>query len=577
MSTTGLGYAGFLLGAVDSASAAQYAVAETGGRYKTYAFYAQDDYKVSSRLTLNLGLRENIWSPFNEVNNVMSFLNPTAQNPLAGNIPGTLEFAGNGPDSCGCATPVKQHNVNLAPRIGAAYRIDDKTVIRAGYGIFYAHAGGVGGRTDGRMGLGQLGYTSANSFGSTVTGQPAFYWQSGFPANPLPPPFFNPSYGIGYIPASVGASIGAGPSTGQTIPYGDPNYGGKAPYYEDWSFAVQRSFTQNLSLTVAYSASAGHWLPGASVDGEFTNQIPEQYLPLGSLLGQTLTATTLAEAQAVFPSIHIPFPNFTGTIGQALKPFPQYSGVSDPWLDVGNSTYNALQVSLNHRLTHGLSFMINYTWSKELDDLSGARDPNKDYLEKGPGTIDHPQVATATFVYQLPVGAGHPWNSSNRVLSTAISHWQFSGIFTFSGGAPLSITGTCTSGGILGNCYPNYAPGFAGSVWQNGTPGDANLATTPYLNKAAFVDPPAYTVGDIARSAPFDLFAPHTADVDISVRREFQVWERVRLAFQADAFNINNAVHFAAPGTGIDSASFGIFSSMANQPRKLQFSARISF
>jgi len=577
MSTTGLGYAGFLLGAVDSASSPQYTVTETGGRYKTYAFYAQDDYKLSSRLTLNLGLRENIWSPFTEVNNVMSFLNPTAQNPLAGNIPGTLEFAGNGPDSCGCSTPVQQHNLNLAPRLGAAYKIDDKTVIRAGYGIFFAHAGGVGGRTNGRQGLGQLGYTSSNSFSSTVTGQPAFNWASGFPANPLPPPFFNPSYGIGFIPASVGTSIGAGPSTGQTIPYGDPAFGGKAPYYEDWSFNVQRSLTQNLSLTVAYSGSAGHWLPGAGVAGTFTNQIPEQYLPLGALLGSTLSATTLAQAQAIFPNIKIPFANFTGTIGQALKPFPQYGGISDPWLDVGNSTYNALQISLNHRLTHGLSFMVNYTWSKELDDLASPRDPNKDYLEKGPGSIDHPQVAAATFVYQLPFGKGQKWNSGNKVLSTAMGGWQFSGIFTFTSGAPLAIGGTCTSGGILGTCFPNYAAGFSGSDWQNGTPGTGNISTTSYLNKAAFVDPAAYTVGDIARSAPLGLFAPHNADLDISVRREFAVWEHVRLAFQADAFNINNAVHFAGPGTNIDSASFGIFSSMANQPRKLQLGARISF
>ena len=103
------------------------------------------------------------------------------------------------------------------------------------------------------------------------------------------------------------------------------------------------------------------------------------------------------------------------------------------------------------------------------------------------------------------------------------------------------------------------------------------MATTAYLNKTAFVDPANYTWGSIPRSAPLGLFAPHNAELDISVRREFPIRERVRLAFQADAFNINNAVHFAAPGTGIDSASFGIFSSMANQPRKLQFSARLSF
>jgi hypothetical protein len=155
---------------------------------------------------------------------------------------------------------------------------------------------------------------------------------------------------------------------------------------------------------------------------------------------------------------------------------------------------------------------------------------------------------------------------------------QLSGLFTYTTGAPLAITGTCTGGGIIdASCNPNYNPSFSGSVWQNGAPGTGNLATTAYLNKAAFVDPPAYTAGNIGRSAPFGLFAPHIADLDMSVRREFVIREKVRLAFQTDAFNINNAVHFAAPGTGIDSATFGIFSSMANQPRKLQFSARLSF
>ncbi len=578
VTTTGLGYASYLLGLVDSSVVTQNSVAETGGRYKTYAFYVQDDFKVSSRLSLNLGLRENIWSPFTEVHNVMSFFNPTLANPLAGGIPGALQFAGDGPDSCHCSTPVKQHNLNLAPRIGVAYRVDDKTVIRAGFGIFYAHAGGVGGRTNGRQGLSQVGFNNNGSLSSAVTGQPAYAWDSGYPGNPLNPPFFNPSYGIGFITAAAGASVGSGPTTAQTVTYGDPNYGGKAPYYEDWSFNIQHSFTQNLVLSVAYSASAGHWLPGAAVAGPFTNQIPTQYLPLGALLTTTLSAASLAQAQVLFPNIAIPFPNFTGTIGQALKPFPQYNGISDPWLDVGNSTYNSLQVSLNHRFSHGLTTMVNYTFSKELDDLAGVRDPNKDFLEKGPGTIDHPHVVQATFVYQLPFGAGHGWNSSSKALSTAMSNWQVSGIFTFSSGAPLTITGTCTGGGIIdASCYPNYNPSFSGSVWQNGTPGTGNLATTAYLNKAAFVDPPAYTAGNIARSAPLGLFAPHIADLDVSVRREFAIREHVRLAFQADAFNVNNAVHFAAPGLGIDSATFGIFSSMANQPRKLQFSARISF
>ena len=324
LTTTGLGYASYLLGAVDSSVVTQNSVAETGGRYKTYAFYAQDDFKVNDRLSLNLGLRENIWSPFTEVHNVMSFFNPTLANPLAGGIPGALEFAGNGADSCHCSTPVQQHNLNLAPRVGVAYRLGNKTVIRASYGIFYAHAGGVGGRTNGRQGLSQVGFNNSGSlfFLPSPGNRHTRLGQRVIRANPLNPPFFNPSYGIGFITAAAGAAVGSGPTTAQTVTYGDPNFGGKAPYYEDWSFNVQHSITPNLVLTVAYSASAGHWLPGAGVAGPFTNQIPAQYLPLGSLLTQTLTAATLAQAQAVFPKIAIPFPNFTGTVAQALKPFP---------------------------------------------------------------------------------------------------------------------------------------------------------------------------------------------------------------------------------------------------------------
>lgn len=575
--TTGLSYASYLLGLVHGSSVTQNAVAETGGRYKTYAAYVQDDFKVNARLTLNLGLRWNVWGPFTEVANRMSFFNPSLPNPLAGGIPGALQFAGDGIDSCHCSTPIKTHYINPGPRLGLAYRLSDRTVIRAGYSVVYAHAGGVGGRVNGRQGLSQLGFNTSASFSSVATGQPAFNWAGGYPKFQAAP-FLNPSYGIGFITAAAGAPI-AGPSTAQTITFGDPELGGKPPYYENWNISIQHALASNLTLTAAYSASGGHFLPGAGNAGPMTNQIPLQYIALGPLLGQTLNASTLAQAQAMFPNIAMPFPNFTGTIAQALKPYPQYSGISNPWANLGNSTYNALQLTLERRFAQGLTFTINYTYSKELDDLANPRNPFNDALEKAPGAIDHPHVATATFVYQLPFGAGHQLNSQSRVLSSVISHWQLSGIFFYSTGSPLTISGTCTSGGILGTCFPNYNPSFNGDIWINGDIGSGGkpVTSTPYLNKQAFVDPPAYTVGNIARSAPFGLFAPHNADVDLSVRREFVMRERFRLAFQADAFNINNAVHFGTPGTNIDAASFGTFSSMANQPRKLQFSARLSF
>jgi hypothetical protein len=222
--------------------------------------------------------------------------------------------------------------------------------------------------------------------------------------------------------------------------------------------------------------------------------------------------------------------------------------------------------------------MFNYTYSKQLDDLAGMRHPDNRHLEKGLGLIDHRNVASTTIVYQLPFGAGHKLKSGFQPLDFVIGNWQVSGIFTYSSGAPLSITGTCNGGGIIdASCYPHYNPGFSGDVWQNGTPGTGNITTTAYLNKAAFVNPLPYTIGTIPRSAPYKLYSPHNANVDVSVRRDFAIRENLRLAFQADAFNVNNAVHFAAPGTNIDTATFGIFSAMINSPRKLQFSARLSF
>jgi hypothetical protein len=200
-------------------------------------------------------------------------------------------------------------------------------------------------------------------------------------------------------------------------------------------------------------------------------------------------------------------------------------------------------------------------------------------LEYSVGTIDHKNVVTSTVVYQLPFGAGHSLTSNNAALRGAISNWQLSGIYQFDTGAPLSIGGTCTGGGIIdASCYPNYTPGFTGSVWQNGTPTTAAAAsTTHFLNKAAFTDPAAYAYGNAARTAPDNLFAPHTQDIDVSVRREVPIRESLKLAIQADAFNVVNAVYFGAPNTTLDSTSFGYLTTQANQPRKLQFSARLTF
>jgi carboxypeptidase family protein/TonB-dependent receptor-like protein len=622
VTSSGADYASFLLGMVDSTSVVQNSVAETGGRFKTVAPYVQDNIQVTPKLTVNAGLRWDVWSPFTEVHNRMSFFDPNLANPAAGNIMGALQFAGRGIDSCGCRTPVATHYDNWAPRFGFAYSVNNKNVIRGSYGIFYAHAGGVAGHnSNSRQGLSQIGFDNSGSLTSVATGESALYsppaagtnpssltdgsWDNGYPGNPTAPPFINPSYGTGNLlsPGPIGSAanpMGLGPSSAQTLQYGDPQKGGIAPQYQDWTLNIQHSFSPNMTLSVAYAGTVGHHLPGAGVAGPFTDQIPLQYLPLGATLNSTLvntatgveSASVLASVQDVFPGLlaTLPFPNFVGTVAQALKPYPQYTSLGDPYLDVGNSEYHALQVSFNRRMSGGLTFMANYTLSKELDDLAGVRVPGADKLEWSVGAVDHKHVATGTVLYQLPFGTGHRLTSDNPVLRTVISGWQFAGIVQEDSGAPMSVTGSCTGYGIIdASCYPNYTTvGSVGSLagviwtggspWQNGKPSTAAAATsTHYLNGAAFINPTAATYGNAARTAPLDLFAPRTADTDLSVHRTFEIRESLKLSIQADAFNASNSVYFSAPNTTVGSASFGEFSAQANLPRKLQLSARLTF
>jgi hypothetical protein len=304
-------------------------------------------------------------------------------------------------------------------------------------------------------------------------------------------------------------------------------------------------------LLIAPAPATG--CPGPPSPGPFTNQIPIQYLPLGSLLTSNLERDHACAGAGDVPEYPIPFPNFTGTIGQALKPFPQYNGISDPWLDVGNSTYNALQVSLNHRFANGLSFMINYTFSKELDDLAGVRDPNKDYLEKG--ARHHRSPARCRRHIPLPVALRQGDITGQREQSGEL-HGSATGSFRnfhlhqrSAADDHRHLHGRRHYRRVL---LSELQPELQGSVWQNGSigSGGANVATTPYLNKAAFVDPANYTAGDIARTAPLGLFAPHNADFDLSVRREFPIRERYPAGVSGGCLQCQQRGPFRRSGNG---------------------------
>jgi hypothetical protein len=583
LTSTGNGYASYLLGDVDSAALGAYApnLTSVGLNDHDYSFFVQDDMKATSRLTLNLGLRYDIYTPMIEQKNRESWLNPTEPNPAVDGYPGALEFAGFGPYSCNCRTPVPTHFGNVGPRVGFAYAVNQKTVVRGAYGIFYVQGGASGGSAE-TLGTNQLGYSASPSFASLNGGiSPAFNWNSGFPAY-IQPPFIEPTLNTGFNTTT--------PSGGGITSYGDYFRASRAPYTQDWNLTIEREIARSVILDVSYSASVGHFLPTDIGLGIYSNQIQPKYLALGSLLLAPATPTNIASAQAIVPGIQLPYANFAGTIVQMLRPFPQYSGVNNIYPLNGSSSYNSLQVSAQKRFSHGLSFLLSYTFGKEIDttgsnnqlangSFSSGRTAYDASIERTVSVANIPNAFVASYVYDLPFGTGHALGGGNVVARTLTSDWQLAGIQTYRQGIPLGpFTGACNAPDT-GGCYVSYNPNFSGHVRINGSYGSGYVKGTvrPYIDVDAFTNPAPYTFGNTPRTQPYGLHNPPYYDEDFSLSREFPAWERMKIRLQASAFNVFNRTELGSINTNITSASFGTIASQVNSARKLQFNAKFTF
>lgn len=648
--TSGYSYASYLLGAVGGAPAILLQpFSEEGGRYHPVSPYFQDDWKVTPKLTMNIGLRWDYFPPYHEVLDRMSFLNPTEVNPATGNM-GALEFTGKyggSAVSCGCRTPVHTYWKNFGPRLGFAYQVNEKTVFRGGFGEVFSMAGGVGGRGGAGNGTGQLGFDINAQASPEVTqgpgAGPSFYLNNGAyfssigkantnfggPSFTLPA---NPGPGPGSAVLSTGNYVNASGAfvAPSGITYADPSISGRAPEFNFYNFGFERSLTNNLTIGVNYVGSESHFVgTGANARGYWANQLNPAYLAaLGgvsdasgtvSVLRAAATPANVAKAAAALPGLKLPYAGFgaaaakssSATIAQMLTAFPQYSGVNDVWgQNVGNFSYNSLQITLDQRPWKGLSYTVNYTYSKNIGDdgtfrsgfdipaaaiSGGGQSWKQDRIERSWTTISTPQSLHAFGVYSLPFGRGKLGGES-LLVRTLAGGWQISGIYSYGSGTPLAVKWNgCTAPG-QGQCMPDLNTSFSGYAGKNArTNGSwgkgvtaATLGSVQYIDVNAFATPnnafssssqPLYLIGNAPRTKPLNLSNPSSQDLDASIHRAFDLPGKTNLMFELDCLNVTNKVTFEGINTSwaAGSKTFGTIGGANGNSRDFQLAAHFNF
>jgi len=607
-SGTGLSYASFLVGEIDKGSFTQYLQQEFGARFRAISPYVQDNWKVTPKLTLDLGLRYDFFPSITEVHNAESYFSPTLANPITG-INGALQFTGKGAGTCNCSTPVSNYYKNFGPRIGLAYQLGSKTVVRASYGIMFTHGNAVGGNTSS---IGTLGFSAAPSFSSNgqllstipLTGSngtvPAYTGAAGVASGP--------QFGTGYTTTSGFTG------TPSSIGYADPYLGSRAPEYINWTFGFQRQLTSAMTLTATYVGSEGHFLQLDSFNarGIWADQLDPKYLYLKTTLAGLGTGACAAN-NLTCPS------GFTASqpLSTALKPFP-FQTVTDTFGYVGNSNYNAVQLLVAMRTWHGLAFSGNYTYSKSIDDGGAfrtgyaipagtiANNPAASYpadrIERALSTSDQPQHFVATAVWEMPFGK--TLFAGNNVNRAILGGYTISGVYQAFSGSPLALTESSSqTNPSQVNAPPIMNPNYGYNVnaRQNGKWGKgitaANTSAISYIvpstgtstvnAQGPFENPVtgilnsyAYEFSDARRTAPYSLFGPGNYQMDLALVRSFPLHftEAANLNIRAEWYNVTNHTWFAVASTAVGNSSFGDVTSNSIATRKAaQFSARINF
>jgi hypothetical protein len=561
LSSTGSSFASFLLGQVDNA------YFEIDSHPVFLADYigpwAQDEYKVSPRLTVTAGLRWDYQSSMTERNNQMSNFNPNLANPGAGGRNGAMEFAGTGAGLSGHHSFMRPARDSFGPRLGFAYQLPGHvlSVIRGGYGIYYSS-----------VNMNQFA-SSPNIGFSTVPTAPnltngfssAFMWDSGFPAsNVVLPPSINPS-----------VANGTGPTTLTPDSF-------NLPRYQNWSVTAERQIASNMVLDISYLGNKGTRLTnGSAYRGLSDNMNNPSVLSYGSAL---LTAD-INSAAAQAAGISKPYSTFTGNVAQALRPWPQYQNI-DYWATpTGASVYNALEVKFRKRMSDGLQGQISYTYSRFYSD--GA-DNGMSHFEPGPGpqnpanphrgewalsTDNVPHIVVATYSYDLPFGRGKRFFNQDPIVNAFAGGWTWAGVLRYEAGRPLLITMNNTLSGLLFNSEkrPNRLGGGAGDTSRG-----MNPAIDLYLKSSGWSDPGPLQFGNQPRTDPSISGFPLYSE-DMSFIKNVQIYNETSLQLMLQGSNIFNRHTWCDPNTNWSSPAFGSVSGQCDFPRRLQLAAKFKF
>lgn len=515
-----------------------------------YGMYFHDDFRVNSKLTLNLGLRYEYETGLRERNNnlVVGF-DPTVANPIGQGAKGGLLYAGvngNATECCGAS------GRKWAPRIGAAYQLDAKTTLRGGYGIFWAPVS--------YGGFSSQGYSQSTDYVGSFDGGLT-------PAGSLSNPFPNG------ITKPLGNSLGLLAGIGQTVAYLNPNAGGTSVH--QIAFDVQRQMKAGFVVSVGYVGSRTNNL----ILGTGTvnmNQLPADKLSLGSALLQSVRNPFFGNgglgvvASATVQQL------------QLLRPFPQFSSVN---MSMGNSNharYDSFVIRAQKRFASGLSLISSWTWSKSLDGSFGAtnyfstnstsaQDANNLGAEYGLSLSNTPHAVKGSVSYELPFGKGKMFLSGNRWLNQAVGGWQLNSVYMFQTGFPLAVYQNQNFNSVFGNglMRPN-ATGVSPV-----TTGALQSRLDSYINPAAFSTAAQFTFGNLSRTLSYR--GPGTINWDMSILKTFTVLERLKGQFRAEATNAMNTAQFNGPNTAFGNASFGRITQQANFPRYVQLGVRVTF